>query len=551
MSHLATSVPRRLDTVTAERVIRSRLRQLWRRRLVAGFIDRFCLALLLAATALLLVGIYRFLRSEEPFNAAAAWNLLEFALAGTVIATVGSLPFLDDVTRWIDRRAGTHDRFHTALDFAEREGRTPLEELTLAECLQYVERFPVARWTPIRLLPPTLLTVPVPLVALGMLAWHASLGIGQPPRDPALQAAVARQAEALQKVAARLKQEEKKSPSPDLSKLAEAMKRSAERLKESQRESDEQKTKTALGEMSSLEAMLNAMKQAAKEGKVSPGELAALAAALAADPQGKDAADALKAGQLEQAGDRLAKLAEQMQKQGGGEQALQQLAQSMQEQAAKLSDQERNEVARQMQQAAQGAQSGQQGLSQQALQRLAELLRKAGRNGAKQAKAGGAGGQPLTERQLQDLLNALENMKEGMRPGNDSEADGPGGQPQSLASVEAFTKSRGDGSQADGKPTGMPGGEHDQGTNEHLFADKPSDLTEGGRAKRLEGVLGSGATLQELVGAASGPARASRQYRDLYEAIAPAEQNSVEQENIPLGSRHLVKRYFENIRPQN
>ena len=38
----------------------------------------------------------------------------------------------------------------------------------------------------------------VPLVSLGLLCWHASLGIGRPPRDAALDAAVARRADALQ-----------------------------------------------------------------------------------------------------------------------------------------------------------------------------------------------------------------------------------------------------------------------------------------------------------------------------------------------------------------
>ena len=327
------------------------------------------------------------------------------------------------------------------------------------------------------------------------------------------------------------------------------MKRSAERLKDSQRQGDEQKLKTTLGELSSLEAMLNAMKQAARESKVSPGELAALAAALEASQQGKDAAAAIQSGQLEAAGDRLQKLAEQMGKQGSGDQALQQLAQSMQEQAAKLSEAERNEVARQMQQAAQGAQSGQEGLSQQALQRLAELLKKAGKTG--QASNGkGSNAPPMTQQQLQDLLNSLENMKEGLQPGGESGENAPGSQ-QSLASVEAFNKGRGEGSSKGDKATGMPGGEHDEGTNDHLFADHPPDGPKAeGNAKRIEGALGDGATLQELVGATSGPARASRQYRDLYEAIAPAEQSSVEQDFIPLGSRHLVRRYFENIRPQ-
>ncbi len=72
-----------------------------------------------------------------------------------------------------------------------------------------------------------------------------------------------------------------------------------------------------------------------------------------------------------------------------------------------------------------------------------------------------------------------------------------------------------------------------------------------GQAHRLEGMLGNGESLQELVHSPSGPAKASRRYRDLYEAMAPGAQNTVEQENIPLGSRNFVRRYFENIRPQN
>lgn len=534
-----------LDPTAVDRLVRSRLRHLWLRRAVGMLVERLGVALLVAATGLLVVGVYRFLRGGEPFSRESAAQWLELAGLGTLIATLGGLPLFDDIIPWIDRRARTHDRFHTALDFAAREGLTPLERLTLAECVEYVRRFPAARWTPIRL-PRTLLVAAVPLVSLALLAWHGALGIGQPPRDAALQAAVEKRADALQKVAERLQPKDKKS-SPDLDKLAEAMKRSAEKLKDSQRQGDEQKLKTALGELSSLEAMLNAMKQAAKEGKVSPGELAALAAALEASQQGRDAAEAIRSGQLEQAGDQLQKLADQLQKQGNGEQALQQLAQSMQEQAAKLSEQERNEVARQMQQAAQGAQSGQEGLSEQSLRRLAELLKKAGKNGAGQASRGkGANGPPLTEQQLQALLDSLENMKEGLQPGGETPGGNPGGQ-QSLASVEAFAKGQGQGDKA----SGQPGSEHDQGTNKHLFADKPTEVKTEGNARRLEGALGDGTTLQELVGGGNGPARASRQYRDLYEAIAPAAGNSVEQENIPLGSRHLVRRYFENIRPQN
>ena len=543
---------------TAELLVRRRLRTLWTRRLAATLLDRACAALLVVAAAVLVAGVYRLLRGEVPVTVELARNLCGAALCGVGIYTLGSAPTLEDLTGWIDRRAGTHDRFHTALAFAARPALTPLEETALAECGRYIERFPVRRWTPIRV-PRTLPFVVVPLVSLGLLAWYAALGIGQGPRDPALDAAVAERAAALAKMADRLHREEQQRPAPDLSKLAEAMKRSAEKLKGSARQGDEQKLKSALGELSSLEAMLAAMKQAAQDEKISPGELAALAAALAANESSKGAGESVKQGQLEQAGDQLEKLAEQMKAQGGGAEALQQLAQSMQEQAAKLSEQEKNEVARQMQEAAQSAQNGQEQLSAKAMQRLAELLRKAGKSGAGQRQAssqpGGSGG-PMSEQQMQDLLNALENMKEGLQPGDGGQNPGsPGdGQPgaQSLALVESFANKGGGEPQAGEKPSGLPGSEHDSGTNDHLLADRPPDAPKPeGSARRLEGVLGDGASLQELVGATAGPARASRGYRNLYEAIAPAEQNSVEQENIPLGSRFFVRRYFENIRPQN
>ncbi len=555
MSLPVTAAPRP-DTVAVERSIRQTLRALWTRRLAGAFVERACAGLLVAAAAMLGVGVYRFWQGEAPFDAEVAWNLLGAALCGVTIYTLGSVSPVEDTAMWIDRRAGTHDRFHTVLDFAARPELTALETLTLAEGARYIEQFPVRRWTPIRV-PRAWWCVAVPLVSLALLAWHASLEIGKTPRDPALDAAVARRAEALETLADRLPHDDRQTP--DLDKVADAMKRSAERLKDSQREGDEQKLKTALGEISSLEAMLAAMKQAAKDQKISPGELAALAAALAASEPAKAAGESVKQGQLEQAGDQLEKLAEQMKAQGSGAQALQELAQSMQEQAAQLSESEKNEVAREMQQAAQSAQSGQAQLSAQAMQRLAELLRQASKNGAGQRQASsktGATGGPISQQRLQDLLNSLENMKDGLQPGGEGQAPGQPGDGQeggqSLALVESFAKKEG-GTPGNGeKPSGLPGGERDQGTNDHLLADRAADaLKSEGPSKRLEGMLGDGASLQELVGATSSSARASRPYRNLYEAIAPAEQNSVEQENIPLGSRYFVRRYFENIRPQN
>ena len=71
----------------------------------------------------------------------------------------------------------------------------------------------------------------------------------------------------------------------------------------------------------------------------------------------------------------------------------------------------------------------------------------------------------------------------------------------------------------------------------------------------MQGELGDSgeATDGLLLPAADGPGangtRASRRYRELYEAMEPAAQEALRQEEIPLGSRVFVGRYFKNIRP--
>ena len=546
-------------------LVECRLRAVRRRLWGQSFVAFHGVFLLLTAGMLLVAGVVRFLTDKPVWHWAFIVILLGFPLVLAAVCTFGpngGARSLRQAASRIDRLARTHDRFQTAFAFVERHTvGTPMEALALEECTRFIGTFDFRPAIPIRV-PRACWYTAFPLIALAMLALCTALGIGQPPRDPALEAAVTRRADTLEKIADRLRRDPHASQ-PELDKIADEMKRSAERLKTGERQTDEERLKSALKEISSLEAMLNAMKQAKQDGKISPGELSALAAALAASEHSRDAAESLKNGKLEQAAGQLEKLLQQLKQQGNDSQALQQLAQSMQEQAAKLTEQEKNEVARQMQQAAQGAQSGQPQLSQQALQRLADLLRRAGQNGQtqggsqKQQASNGKGGQPMTEKQLQDLINALENMKDGLRPG-DSESkspgqpqDGQGNGEQSLAMVESFGQNSSGHPNPGQKPSGMPGSERDTGHPDNLFAEKPADAAKQGNAKRIEGLLGEGESLQELTAAGGGsPAKAGRRYKELYDAMAPAAQETVEQENIPLGSRFYIKRYFENIRPK-
>lgn len=516
-----------------------RLREARRRLAAQQFLQTATVAALVAASVLCGFALAHHGRPG------AILPVVALAALATVVRAGLTRPTLARTAALLDARADTRDRFQTALAFENRTTRTPLETLALDECDRFARDFPVARWTPFRV-PPAAGWLLGPLAALTLLSGGVFSVGSKPPTAP--DAALSPPAAELQKIAAALRQAT--LPSPDLARLAEALEQSAQRLHAAHPASAADAQKAALREMSSLEARLNALR-AARDQPVSPAELSALAAALAAHDATRPAADALRAGALGAAASQLEKLLQSLQNRPDSAAALQQLARSLQEQADKLTDAEKNEIARQMQAAGQGAQAGQSSLSQQALSRLAQLLRQAGQNGAGSPSVaqGGGPGRPLTDRELQSLLDALENMKNGLRPGGAGGKPGEPGGDSSLAIVESFSREA--AASAGQPPAGQPGSDHDAGHGNALLGQDPVPKVKAqGPATRLTGAPGAGGeSLQQFIGAARDDSRATRAYREGFDRLVPAAQNAVEQEKIPLGSRALVRRYFENIRP--
>jgi hypothetical protein len=152
---------------------------------------------------------------------------------------------------------------------------------------------------------------------------------------------------------------------------------------------------------------------------------------------------------------------------------------------------------------------------------------------------------------LQQLIAALENMKlDGGQSNGSGKAEGsapPGGR---RISIEAFGPSNsGDPRSADARhPSAGRGSERDFGTTDSPFGAK-SDSAEKSADLALKGQLGDGESLSMMLPTAGETSKSTRRYKELYEALAPAAEDAVQQENIPLGSRFLIKRYFESIRP--
>ncbi len=507
-----------------------RLREARRRLMAQRALDGAAAAALATLSALCFIEAFQ--RGLLPPRASVATVTAIVLGAAALRSLLGRLT-LAQTAAFLDVRAGARDRFGTALDFSRRASPTRFETLAIDECERFAREFPVRRWTPIHL-PRFTAWILLPLAALALLSSFSP----RPKTPTPLDAAVSQRAAELQKIAAALRQDDAKNP--DLARMAEAMQKSAQRLMAAEPSSDSEKLKAALREMSSLEAMLNAMR-AARDQPVSPAELSALAAALAANDGAKSAADAVRAGELGAAASQLEKLLQTLKERPDSSAALQQLAQSLQEQADKLTAAQKNEIARQMQAAGQGARAGQSSLSQQALSRLAQLLRQAGQTGA------GSPGRPMTDRELQSLADALENMKNGLRPGGASK---PGeGHPAAGAAL-AIVESGNPNASTGQIPTGQPGSEHDAGHSDPLLGASPEPKVKPqGPATRLTGAPGEGESMQQFIGAANDGSRATRAYREGFERLVPSAQNAVDQEKIPLGSRAFVRRYFENIRP--
>ena len=99
-------------------------------------------------------------------------------------------------------------------------------------------------------------------------------------------------------------------------------------------------------------------------------------------------------------------------------------------------------------------------------------------------------------------------------------------------------------------PSGLPGSERDLGTTDSATGQETVSVGEEATAQQLTGRLGEGESLQQFMPSAGDSSRAQRRYKELYEAMAPAAEDALVQENIPLGSRFFIKRYFESIRPR-
>ena len=472
---------------------------------------------------------------------------LRIALQGfacVALVLIATAPFrrrsLEYVAALVDKLGGTKDRLVTALALSHDSARTgEVTDLARSECAAFLERTNLRPLIPLH--PPRIgAWLVVPLVALAMLrldfAMHHSAARAEAAKA---QEAVADTVAQIDQLARKVQQAQERTKDEELKKLAEQLERSAERLRAQTNPIDAQKA--ALRELSSLEEMMRELQR-----QPSPAdEMKTLAKALAQMPGMQDVLKALNENNLAEA-QRALDRARQQKKSDAEQPSEEQVEKALRDAMQNLAD--RRELSQALQRLAeQMKQQGGQGASQQAMDQLSQMLQQAQQNGNQSGD--GSNGRQMT---MKELISALENAKFG--EGKDQQ--GPGGQKpgegQQQVTVQSFAQGDPNGPPQPGdaqSPSGKPGSERDLGTSATPFGSKSAPQEKGGELA-LKGQLGQGETLSMMLPSAGDQSRSARRYKDLYDAAAASAQDAVQQENIPLGSRFLIKRYFESIRPQ-
>lgn len=283
---------------------------------------------------------------------------------------------------------------------------------------------------------------------------------------------------------------------PELAVTAEELDQTLKSLPESA-----EPVRDALRALAELERKLS---QSSGEDALSAAEASALAAALAGEaPQ--------LAGAL-QAGDRQAAAAGV----AGLDPAA--LARALEQAAKHVESRRLQELAR----------------DGQAQEKLGGLL--------KSAPAGGGG------EARKKFLSALRDIKQGGQ-GESKEGENARGQGQPGEDPQGGEKPQ-SGLADNTPPGGAPGSEKDLGQGADLGSEKDPLREAAGPEEFVAGQMADGASLVEMLRAAGGDDPAARRaWKAVYQTAAPAALDAVAQEEIAPGSRLLVKKYFEAIRP--
>ncbi len=392
-----------------------------------------------------------------------------------------------EVASEVDRCAQTKDRFSTFLNLSEA-GASEFGQLSAREIQAYTASLQVERAIRVRLPGRNFLWVLLPVLGVAAL-----LSVGHS-RRAAVAPEQGRAARMLKQAHDALVRQPVPDPAAikDIEKAMERVQNSADPWKE------------ALGALADLENHL-AAEQSNSSG-LTPEEAEALAAAVAKANPGL--AQQLRAGD-----------------QGGA--------------AQEMSNMDPDAVKKAMAEAAEHLKSNRmRDLAKQAANEAQRSLAKIMRSSGGSSDGTGEGKQRVASA-IQDAKN--DAMGDRSSPGENGQGEAPGNAPNG--------KNPAGGKADDSSPGGTANSEKDLTKGKDIDGQRDPQPPADSQEQTLAGIEASGASVVETYRAAGNDQAKARDYREMHRAATAAALDSVNHEEIPAGSRLLVKRYFESIRP--
>jgi hypothetical protein len=477
-----------------------------------------------------------------------------FGTIAALVVTMLRFPRSERVAHALDVAGATRDRFVTGLRLAEKSRASELETVALTEIAGWARGRKLSPLLPVRF-PRELLWIAAPVAMLALLWWGAinanAIKDARAAQETAAISETAKQLDHIAKLTEILANENQEKT---MKLIAERLRQSAEQMRAEAAEGKDAH-KAALRELAMLEELV---KELRRSEAATPEELKALAEALAKHGPTREAAKDIAGGNLADAAKKLAEAAAQQDAPNAAavretlKQALDHLAE------------QRERVSKQIEKLQHQASDGRRDLLKQIAEALNELAQQ-GKNVARAGKgAAQQGGQKkMTDEDLKRLLGALENLKdqqqqqgEGLQDGQSQPGEPKDGNPDREGKVAMLNFSSGerpgnDSGDSINSPSGKPGNDGDRDTTKDPFGAKSAAPKSAPRKEQDAGQLGAGESLSVLIpSAVAGDEKAARRYRELYDAASFAAEDAVTQENIPLGARFLIRRYFQAIRPK-
>jgi hypothetical protein len=486
--------------------LRSKLQPVQRRLVWQTTAVWIVAGLLLGATLAVGCGVARVTTSWSSGSLFAAISLMAGPIIGALAALIWLLPRPNWIAaaRAVDRHYRLKDRTESALDFARQQvhsDKAAFAELQLADAMSHLDRVEPREVAPYKA--PRLLPGAIVAAALAMVLSLVPLKQDEASASPSLpNENIVAQAEEITDSLKELEEELNKDVDPQLEALLKELKEKAEALKEPGVD-----VKEALAKISEMQAAIQSAQSQASLEQVDQ-QLQEIGEAMASAKALEGAGQALAEGKYDKAAKELAELDD-----------------------IELERNEARNVAEKLKKAAKRAKGDAgDGSISDASNELAEGIEEEDASKVKGAgkKLGEKAKGQARKKKINDLLKAeLDSLSE------------------CKCNCQKNSTAKGKKKQKSNSPSqswGMSESGNIDGDSTGLAANLNKE--------QINGQAGEGESEFETSSSSEGRQEAQRGYKDVYQKYKKMSDAVLESENIPLGHRQTIRKYFESIRPQ-